>query len=76
MVKLPLNFQLKKMGLGIFRLGRTLGSGLGDCYKLRFHFLACQAAEGDHPALLNLLEVWIVILPPPLILTRIKKIDL
>ena len=34
-----------------------------------------QAAEGDHPALLQPLEVWIVILPPPRILTKVKEED-
>ena len=37
---------------------------------------ARQAAHGDHPLLLQLLEMWKVILLPPRILTRVKKVDL
>ena len=37
---------------------------------------ARQAAHGDHPPLLQLLEMWKVILLPPRILTRVKKVDL
>ena len=37
---------------------------------------ARQVAYGDHPPLLQLLEMWIIILLPPRILTRVKKVDL
>ena len=37
---------------------------------------ARQATHGDHPPLLQLLEMWVVILFPPWILTRVKKLDL
>ena len=36
---------------------------------------ARQAAEGDHSALLQPLEVRIVILPPPRILTTVQEVD-
>ena len=32
-------------------------------------------SEGDHPALLQPLEVWVVILPPPRILTTVQEVD-